>query len=269
MRSPIALLGLALCVAGCAPPLPDRAVVDDLRVLGVRAEPPEAAPGATVTFDALVADPKGEGRALSWVWAICNPGDGGVGSCGDPANVLALGTGMTATWTVPGDALAGLDPQSALAGLDFYVVLGVEVADFEDPSVETPHDVAFKRVRISINGAPNENPVLTDFTVGGLSAPGAPIVVAPETEVELVARPSSGSQEAYFQPGGEQAIEEARYTWLVTSGSVGDAVSFGETDGVGRTRWRLPEGEESATVWVVLRDGRGGTSWASQQVIAQ
>ena len=263
------VIGLGLFAAGCAEPLPDRAVVDDLRVLGVRAEPPEASPGTTVTFDALVADPDGEGRALSWAWAICNPGDGGVGSCGDPANILALGTGMTATWTVPGDALDGLDPSSALAGLDFYVVLGVEVADSGDPSIEAPRDIAFKRVRISTNGAPNENPVLMGFTVGGQSAPDAPVVVPPDTEIALEARPSSGSQEAYFLPGGTQAVEEARYTWLVTAGSVGDAVSFGESDGIGRTRWRLPEGQESATVWVVLRDGRGGTSWAVQRVIAQ
>lgn len=260
---------LAVLGAGCAQPLPDRAVVDDLRVLGVRAEPPEARPGTTVSFDALVADPTGEGRSLSRVWAICNPGDGGIGSCGDPANVLALGTGLTATWTVPGDALEGLDPPSALAGRDVYVVLGVEVAGVDDLSVEVPHDVAFKRVRVSTNGAPNANPVLAELTVGGSAAQEAPLSVASAVELELVARPSSGSQESYFLPGGTQAVEEARYTWLVTAGSVGDAVSYGETDGVGRTRWRLPEGAAAATMWVVLRDGRGGTSWASQRVVVQ
>ena len=110
----------ALLVAGCQPALADRAVVVDLRVLGVRAEPPEAAPGATVTFDTLVADPGGAGRELSYAWAICSPGDGGVGRCGDPANILALGSGLTATWTVPADALAGLDADSARVGVDVY-----------------------------------------------------------------------------------------------------------------------------------------------------
>lgn len=265
----------ALFVAGCQPQLADRAIVDDLRVLGVRAEPPEAAPGATVAFDALVADPSGDGRAISYAWAICSPGDGGVGRCGDPANILALGSGLTATWTVPVDALSELDEESARMGIDVFVVLGIEVRDFDDPSIETPHDVAFKRVRISTNPAPNANPVLASFTVAGQSAPGA-VTVATDAEHDLEARPGIGARENYVLASGAEAVEEARYTWLITTGSVGDAVSYGEVDAngdaVGRTLWGLPAGADApatATVWVVLRDGRGGTSWATQQVIVQ
>lgn len=264
-----------LLVAGCQPALADRAVVVDLRVLGVRAEPPEAAPGAAVTFDTLVADPGGAGRELSYAWAICAPGDGGVGRCGDPANILALGSGLTATWTVPADALAGLDADSARVGVDVFVVLGIEARGAVDASGDTPHDVAFKRVRISTNPAPNANPVLTSFAVAGQTSPGA-VTVVPEVDLPLEARPASDAQEAYLLASGAQAVEEARFTWLITSGGVGDAVSFGEADAngdaVGRTIWNLPSGVEAsatATVWVVLRDGRGGTTWATQNVVVQ
>src|SRR5438105_2652666 len=90
------LLLCASALAGCAQPLPSRALVDDLRILGVRAEPPEAPPGTSVHFDALIADPRGSGRALKLAWALCTPGSGGVASCGDPTRVALLGTNSTA-----------------------------------------------------------------------------------------------------------------------------------------------------------------------------
>src|SRR4051812_11454289 len=108
-RLPLFALGFfALLAGGCDKALPDRALVTSLRVLGVRAEPPEAAPGMTIHLDALIADPGGDGRSLKRAWAICDPGAGGVGSCGNPANTAVLGSNLSADWTVPLDALSDL-----------------------------------------------------------------------------------------------------------------------------------------------------------------
>ena len=47
---------------GCGPDLPQPSKVDSLRVIAMRAEPPEAAPGDTVVLDALVVDWHGQGE---------------------------------------------------------------------------------------------------------------------------------------------------------------------------------------------------------------
>lgn len=67
------LLFAALLVAACGDPLPRYSKIDALRVLAVRAEPPEVlldAPAAfAVRFDALVVDPSG--GAVEYAWSFC------------------------------------------------------------------------------------------------------------------------------------------------------------------------------------------------------
>ncbi len=60
-----------LVLAGCLEDLPRPSKVDSLRVLAVRAEPPEAAPGDSVKLTALVVDPTGKGRPLTMRWSAC------------------------------------------------------------------------------------------------------------------------------------------------------------------------------------------------------
>lgn len=259
-----AVLG-AVVGAGCSQPLPDRALVDDLRILGIRAEPPEAAPGATVALDALIADPQAAQRDVRVAWAICTPGEGGVGTCGDPSRVTPLGTSMQATWTVTPDLLD--DAADPAAGRDVYVVFGVE-ADPVGGEVEAPHDVAFKRIRISTAAVPNANPRIEQFEVAGSVAGSAALDVAGGTELALDVRAAPDARETFRQADGRDALEDARYSWWMTGASVESSVTYGDDRGVSVNRWRLPAGAEAthATIWVVLRDGRGGTDWASQQV---
>ena len=47
----------SLALAGCSIDLPPASRIDKLRLLAVRAEPPEVSPGQTSTFDTLVAFP--------------------------------------------------------------------------------------------------------------------------------------------------------------------------------------------------------------------
>jgi hypothetical protein len=68
-------VALAAIAAGCAGDVPSPTLVEDLRVLAIRAEPPEVlvdgpgAPLGSVTFDALVVDPRG--LATSYTWSFC------------------------------------------------------------------------------------------------------------------------------------------------------------------------------------------------------
>ena len=81
------LFFLPLLVA-CGDALPVQSFVEKLRVLGVRAEPPEIAPGETTTLDALVVQPP-KARAesslpLTYLWISCSvpPGVATLAPCG-------------------------------------------------------------------------------------------------------------------------------------------------------------------------------------------
>lgn len=268
MRTRSILVAAAFVVAGCNQALPDRALVTSLRVLAVRAEPPEALPGTAVHFDALVADPLGRGRPLKRAWAICNPGEGGVGTCGDPARTAILGSNLTADWTIPADALSGLNEEEAKLGRDVYVVLAVQFDDGTGQVDRADHDVAFKRVRISTNGDPNRNPSLSSLQIDKNSADG--LTVPGSSVLALEADASASSRQKWASPGGASGIEDARFTWLISAGHLDDAVTFADGDAA-TNRWYLPPASDAAdlSLWVVLRDGRGGIDWVSRTVHAR
>ena len=114
-----------LVLSACQDPPTDPTVVDTLRILAVRSEPPEAAPGDTVTFDALTADPNGDGRPITTVWAICIPNAvEGLASC-DAENTTPFAFTPATTFDVPGDVLDGLSPELATTGIDLFLLFAV------------------------------------------------------------------------------------------------------------------------------------------------
>lgn len=148
MRSLILLSFILVACDDFDPP----SLVTDLRVLAVRAEPPEVAPGDTVAIDALVVDPSN--RPARYQWYACllpELGGGGFGGNSDEtqssggngtplsddpyggscwrrveagiAHAVALGTDPTASFTVPAD-LFDTDEALAIAyGLPDGIVL--------------------------------------------------------------------------------------------------------------------------------------------------
>jgi len=104
---------------GCLDDLPSPTLVDDLRVLAVRAEPPEVGPGTTVALDALVVDPAG--REITYAWYACLIADRGQGFFG--------GGGQTNTSGGNGTPLDNDDDGSSCKlkyerGRDYAVSLG-------------------------------------------------------------------------------------------------------------------------------------------------
>ena len=65
------LLVLGLVLAGCFD-FKSVTQVEEFRVLGVRAEPPEIRPGEGTTLSVLWADPKGKGRKVTFAWMGCS-----------------------------------------------------------------------------------------------------------------------------------------------------------------------------------------------------
>jgi len=120
-------LSLSLALVACVPHLAeDPSVVASERILAVRSEPAEAAPGDIITLTALDADASGVVASPLLGWAAClarlplsEPGPF-ARACvlGDPAALDTMTTGPTASVMISTDAcrLFGPDPPPAQAG---------------------------------------------------------------------------------------------------------------------------------------------------------
>ena len=202
---------LWLAGGGCSNDLPAASFIDKLRVLAVRAEPPEVAPGQETALDLLAVEPPvpqldgGAPRPLSAVWLACAlpPGaltlepcgvGGGLGDGGatlappackdDPgAPLCVVGTDLTARYTPAAGVLGG--------AASTQILVTVAVADTDGGAVGCLLDIAnnggrptdpdhcvVALKRLAVSDVPddqrNRNPTLADFTVtppGGVAEP--------------------------------------------------------------------------------------------------
>jgi hypothetical protein len=117
-----ALAGVAgpLVAFACKPNLDETvSLITQTRVLGVQATPAEGAPSASVTFTALVVDENGPVASPSITWDFCNARNplanlGPVSpECLQPgdANLVALGSGPTASGLIPAIACRQFGPE--------------------------------------------------------------------------------------------------------------------------------------------------------------
>lgn len=118
---------IALALVACVPKVDiDPSLVASERVLAVRAEPAEAAPGATITLTALVAAPDGPVADAPLDWAACTarlplaePGpvaNACVAGAPDAVDVLPMGPVTTLTLDADACRLFGPDPPPAMQG---------------------------------------------------------------------------------------------------------------------------------------------------------
>lgn len=210
MRRVLAIAAL-VPLAGCLEELPKPSKVEGLRVLGVQAEPPEVAPGATVELRALVVDT--EGRDVKLSWYACQVPERGAGlfeggaqsgssggggysltsttSCADPALLEAglarkLGEGESATLEIGADALsedairlayglpAGADlPAAALFGLVSVAGVNTTVSLVAEVEGADPLET-IKRVNVSLASPPNANPSWLAFDLRSADDPEEP-----------------------------------------------------------------------------------------------
>lgn len=244
------VIAAAVLGSGCAPEGSDRALVDELRVLAVRARPPEVAPGASVALDALVADPRGRGRHVAWSWAVCTPDPlAGEASCAEPGRTVPLGVGTAATLSVAADTLDDVPPEERERGIDLFVLLSVAAGAAPGGPGEE-EEIAFKRVRVSTDAAPNANPSIESLSLSGEGR-----------EVRLEARATAASAESFEGSLGPD-VEDMKFSWFATAGKLENPITYGEPTG-SVNAWAA---ERPATIWVVLRDGRGGTDWVVREI---
>ncbi|NOK17170.1 hypothetical protein [Corallococcus carmarthensis] len=288
LLSAIALLGLSACGGA---DFDAQSEIRSVRVLGIKAEPPELAldPNAStlpppVTFTALAVTP--DARPVTVTYALCRPdvnpygdvacpGDSGVAlnngvlSLSDPAvQALLIESFQQATGSTGGGDGGTFDfndpaVQEVLrVGLPLFV--GYEATDGSG----TPEGVerGVRRITLRSTDAPNQNPVMQDVLWND-----APLVGPLPLDAEVTFTPvlGEGSEESYSTADGTRT-EQVFYSWFVTGeGEVGAFRSLEPVDGKPgdpTTTYTTAATPERITVWVVARDGRGGTDWTTRTV---
>ncbi len=264
MRARILLVALA--ATACNNNLEQQSHVSKLRVLAIRADPPE-----------LILDPDG-GVPATTLTALAVQADGG------PVSVrFAFCTEITgapsATLPCPGDAgfdLPAVDPVSARLDLSDPRILAFAEATQLDGGFDagsgleatldqgvpllvgfTAIDGAEQRIdgfqnitlRSPANGPANQNPALLDLQIGdgGVVAPGQTVRLQPVPAPKDVRTEKYGY--SFFTTAGD--ISSLRSTDTTATGQSADTW----------VEWKAPGASGPVRFWVVVRDGRGGTAW--------
>lgn len=332
------LSGLAASLSGCLDPLPDPTRIDDLRVLAIRAEPPEVPAGADVVIDALVVDPLG--REISLEWYLClmparaqgffggggqtqTSGGNGTPLDGDPDGsscklkfergrpwTWSLGNASVVDFTVPESLLADDDalrlayglPEGleipelvrqgflGISGINLTIELTATAGDREivtrkwlNVSTESllpgndrnlnPTDLALVLARSPAEAVDPQARVETRVD-GGCFAGGTPEleagvgyrldpVNAPENPPEYVVLLAGSTTGEPFEL--QTRTETLFYSFFATAGKLDKETS--RTPGEPWNAWLVPAEEKGVVeFWTVVRDGRGGVAWCSEQV---
>jgi hypothetical protein len=238
--------------AGCQPDFGVRASsVESLRLLAVSADPPEAAPGAQVSYAALVVDGAGQRDDAPVDWAYCKK-QKALAQLDDvdplcfvfTADYLVpLGTGTTATGKLPSDAcsLFGPDVPPAMPGMPpgrpvdpdatggFYQPLRLILPDPSDAMFPDVLGLGESRVVCGLSGATAE--VVKEFsatyrlnerpTLASLSAVGA---------ATTVLAPDDGTGAGLSVKAGSKTTLRAAWSACAADAACGGAETYARYD---------------------------------------
>ncbi|MGZ6142749.1 MAG: hypothetical protein ACXWLM_05395 [Myxococcales bacterium] len=261
------LVALALLAAGCPAGLEPQTSVSKLRVLAIRADPPElilqldaGLPAATLT--ALAVDPSDAG--ISMHFALCTelsgvpsptlpcPGAAGIDLPG--AGPLAARLDLADPRILAFAAAAQLDGGAFDAG-GFAQALdqGVPLLIGFTASTDARSLSGFQTLtlRTGARGPANSNPHLLDLEI-----PDA----GPGETVHL--QPDAGAK--------DDASEHYLFSFFATDGGLAalhttDTTSTGQAEPTW-VEWTAPKLPGPVRIWVVVRDGRGGVDWLERDV---
>ncbi|MBI3182358.1 MAG: hypothetical protein HYZ28_09465 [Myxococcales bacterium] len=246
MRAALGATALLLCA--CAEEFKPETVVENLRVLGVRASPAALGPGQSARLEALVVDPSRSGRSTV-LWLACDPDPLNLGRsyCSDmatlsepsallktdagvpelPKGMRFIGLNRQASYRAPDDLFAQLPVGDARRRHGAVAqVLAIAVAEEVSLSAGPAElEALFQKVRskavrsvialfrivVSEDPRPNQNPELAGLAVAGASLPdGAHLRVREleEVELELLAPDSAFEEYEQANPDGPEPKTE-------------------------------------------------------------
>jgi hypothetical protein len=276
---PLAALFIAVAAApACMPELDQRWLVQDLRILAVRAAPPEVlVPSLPKTFPpvritALVVDPAAPDAPVDWELWACYAED-----CSKPGRNRLLKQARTPPGQIQLDyvlteerflAAQRADSLKGFGGVPVVLNLNVKGRSGEATAVKRLvygfYAPAEKR--------PNRNPAVAQVSADKQVVGPAWQQTAGKT-TNLVPAPNSGDAERYwvatFAGGKKQVDEHLRYAFYVSAGTLSWSTSGGPPNPTtGKpasvaTRWTAPPAAGAASIWIVVTDGRGGVGWTT------
>jgi hypothetical protein len=283
-RSPFLLCG-ALVLSGCEPSVVDQSELLTTRVLAIRADPPEvvvpqdgglpppvhfsvlafAPDGGTPTVTlalCLSGNPYGAGFACPGANGITLPDD--TLDVQNPAIAALLGT---LDGGLPDAGLAPEEPGVFQVAIGYFATTGSGPGDSES---------GVYRLSVRFSGNPNHNPELLAVTVPSGAPLGGALLPLQEDILLTPSIPDSGPNplfpslgldggiETYPSLDGGILYENLNYSWYATVPDVSDFRSREPTPAdTQETAYSQYSGAVAGpvTFYVVLRDGRGGTSW--------
>jgi len=284
------LLGLLACEASGFEP---ESRVDTLRVLAIQADLPIAVPGEKVHLTTLWADPLGNGRPVSWAWGICvNPASTQIPDCA--AHLRSLVTGSDSfDVDIPADALEGLPPGIPVGevGVVFAACAGtltlvpnatgapVSCTDGKGAAIGRDGFVWGGRRIIVFQGIRNANPTITKIFLDGVEwSPTFAPTIQPcaakqvencpvETQHVISYQITPDSQETY----GLGTVEDVVGWFYASQGSLENGYARPDTSTGAPTLQTqyaptLSDTSHPVQVWFVLRDDRGGVSFAQRRL---
>ena len=284
---------LVLAATQCIPSLgPGDSLVTSTRILAIRADPAEAAPGSTVTFTALVAGPGGAVTGAPIAWDYCTAPkpiteDNVVSNaCLGTSDLVPAGAGPASTSTTPSDGCTifgpdvgsmGLRPRDPDATGGFYQPLRAELSGADTAFAlarihcDLPDAAASAATAFAADYHLNLNPQLLPLTATVDGKPAALTAIPAGARVELEASWPSSSAETYaLFDASTQTIsmqrESMQVAWYSTGGAL-DTESTGRASNDPATTtddgWQAPGSAGTTALFVVLRDSRGGVDFAT------
>jgi hypothetical protein len=275
------LFTIVLLLGGCGDSFAPASLVDGLRLLVAKAEPPEAAPGDSVQFTAYAVDTQQRSIAIEWAACVAPP-DPGMGMINTDClttdmstTLIALGNGNMITAKIPTVPPRALLPPDITGGQYLPIRLKVTAQSADDSSVY--------RLRLAGTMAPNRNPTLLSIDVitesngqvsGRAQLPAdKPYVVHAQQKLILRAEFTSDSAEHYVVLNSDgttrQVVETLTAQWYATGGSLDNETSGADVDEGFTADQHLPPAGSVIDLWVAGHDERGGTDLMHRQLLLQ
>ena len=283
-------------------------LVDRTRILGVQAEPAEAAPGDRVEFRSLSVDPAAGGiSTVSWLGCLIEDSSDSYGCSPDferieellaidvdslppqqqlqwfqdlqAAGVLGFEPDLPPSLNVPEDLLDDLSEEKMLEGKNYILTITAlpEGLEFEDPEALTDEavgEVALKRLPVSVAETPNHNPVITAVLLENehelLDGDTLTLRHGQTYLFEPLLSEDSIEDYVYINSDGEreERTEEPYFSYYLTGGFFDQSIALYPFLDF---EWTAPVDppEDPVQMWMVVRDRRGGMTWSSLTIVVE
>ncbi|HEY6077826.1 MAG TPA: hypothetical protein VIW29_03445 [Polyangiaceae bacterium] len=266
----------ALCLWGCDDPLKPAQLIEGPRVLGARVstETGEASlePGAGAQAEVLLAGPEGP-LAARFAYRLCEATGSARGVPDCVGESLAEGVAEAGAPELAFELPVSLGEGVRLALLGVACPIGEP--DLPADPLEWRCSGAARQLRFSFDlwtrssELTNQNPDLSELT---LTISGEPVLLedqqaAPSCAGGALELSSGTPHRVELQLGGavREPGEALQLSHFSTRGDFENHYSFvsGEQAPTIALTWNAPRGEGPVKQYLVVRDGRGGVSWAT------